>query len=47
MSGSEGVLRIQRPHRVEIEADEGVVLYRRRKTADGWEWQPIDGASAT
>jgi hypothetical protein len=38
LRGSEGVVRGKSHVSLSIEADDGVELYRRRRTADGWEW---------
>ena len=41
LSGQEGVMRIHKPYRMEVEADEGVALYRRRRVGDGWTWESV------
>ena len=45
MHGSAGVLRIATGRRYEIEADQGVVLWERKRasTGDAWEWTPVEG----
>jgi hypothetical protein len=40
MHGESGVLRKSMPGpKYEIEAQDGVTLYRRHQTTTGWEWQ--------
>ena len=38
LRGEQAVVTAKQHHSMSVEADDGVELWRRRRTASGWEW---------